>query len=72
MIVVTGEFRMPVERRAEAVAAMERVNSYHPLGRIGTPEDIANLAAFLSSDLAGNITGANIPVDGGLTTRLMH
>jgi NAD(P)-dependent dehydrogenase (short-subunit alcohol dehydrogenase family) len=53
-------------------AAMERVNSYHPLGRIGTPQDIANMVAFLSSDLAANITGANITIDGGLTTRLMH
>jgi NAD(P)-dependent dehydrogenase (short-subunit alcohol dehydrogenase family) len=53
-------------------AAMERVNSYHPLGRIGTPEDIGAMVAFLASDLAGNITGANITIDGGLTARLMH
>jgi NAD(P)-dependent dehydrogenase (short-subunit alcohol dehydrogenase family) len=53
-------------------ATMERVNSYHPLGRIGTPEDIGAMVAFLASDLAGNITGANITIDGGLTARLMH
>ncbi len=35
-----------------------------PLGRIGTPEDIANAYLFLASDLASYITGAILPVDG--------
>lgn len=38
-----------------------------PLGRLGTPEDIANMALFLASDEAAYVTGANIPVDGGMT-----
>jgi 3-oxoacyl-[acyl-carrier protein] reductase len=36
-----------------------------PLGRWGTPEDIANAVTFLASDRAGFIVGANIDVDGG-------
>ena len=36
-----------------------------PLGRIGTPEEIASAIAFLASDAAGYINGADIPVDGG-------
>lgn len=36
-----------------------------PLGRVGTPEDVANAVLFLASDEAAHITGANIPVDGG-------
>jgi 3-oxoacyl-[acyl-carrier protein] reductase len=37
-----------------------------PVGRYGEPEDVASLVCFLSSPLAGYITGAVIPVDGGL------
>jgi glucose 1-dehydrogenase len=37
-----------------------------PLGRLGTPEDVAALAAFLASDEAAYITGSTYAVDGGL------
>ena len=37
-----------------------------PLGRMGTPQDIANMVAFLASDLASYITGATLHVNGGL------
>jgi NAD(P)-dependent dehydrogenase (short-subunit alcohol dehydrogenase family) len=51
---------------------MARVNGFHPLGRIGKPEEIGNLIIFLASEFSSFITGANILIDGGLTTRLMH
>lgn len=43
----------------------EHLERIHPVGRIGSPEDVAGVAAFLASDDASFITGANILVDGG-------
>lgn len=42
-----------------------------PLGRLGEPAEIAAVACFLASDRAGYVTGAVIPVDGGLTRNLL-
>jgi NAD(P)-dependent dehydrogenase (short-subunit alcohol dehydrogenase family) len=48
---------------------LESVKRATPLGREQTPADIGNLAAFLASSLAENITGQWISVDGGITLR---
>lgn len=44
------------------------LQSLYPLGRIGEPDDVAGAAVFLASDYARWLTGAILPVDGGLTT----
>ena len=56
----------------DPLATMARVNALHPLGRIGTPQDIGYLVTFLASDYSSFISGSNITIDGGLTARLMH
>lgn len=43
-----------------------RFGKAHPLGRIGNPEEVAELAAFLASDNAAFCTGGDYLVDGGL------
>jgi NAD(P)-dependent dehydrogenase (short-subunit alcohol dehydrogenase family) len=69
-----GSIRTPMLARSAAhfapdlpaEKAFERFGSSHPLGRIGTPEEVAELAAFLASDKAGFCTGGDYLVDGGL------
>ena len=43
--------------------------SLHPIGRLGKPEEVAELVIWLSSANASFVTGAYIPVDGGYLTR---
>lgn len=52
-----------ISQMGEEVLNRDRANTY--LGRLGRPEDIANMAAFLLSDAASYITGQTIRVDGG-------
>jgi len=53
---------MPVEAYD---AFLERSKATHPLGRVGTPEEVADLIAFLASPKAGWITGGTFAIDGG-------
>lgn len=52
---------------ANSAQIKEGMGKAHPLGKAIDPADTAAAAMFLASDLAGNITGVNLPVDGGLT-----
>lgn len=43
-----------------------------PVGRVGNPNDIANMVLYLCSDMAGFITGENICIDGGMTKQMIY
>jgi NAD(P)-dependent dehydrogenase (short-subunit alcohol dehydrogenase family) len=64
-VVVTNLHRRSGVNEANYAAFLERSKQTHPLGRPGTPEEIADLIAFLASDRAGWITGETISIDGG-------
>lgn len=57
------------EARQDPARDWARLESIHPLGRIGQPEEIASVVAFLCSSGAGFVTGAAWNVDGGLSAR---
>ena len=44
----------------------------HPAGRVGSPDDIADMVVFLCSEKAGFITGQNIIIDGGMTKQMIY
>ena len=65
MIVAPGGVWDTVPRRHSAETMDRFYERVLPMGRFGDPEAVGSLVAFLSSDRAGMITGACIPVDGG-------
>src|SRR5215204_307244 len=72
--IAPGTLRTPAweERRRANPEVFERLNRWYPLGRVGEPEDVAGAALFLASGDAAWITGAVLPVDGGLTAGNMQ
>lgn len=51
------------------VTTREMMDPLHPIGRIGTPDEVAELIVWLCSPSASFITGASVPVDGGYTAQ---
>lgn len=77
-----GHIRVrPREETAQRMAAreipypqartVEELEAMHPLGRVGTPEEIAEAVAFLASPASSFITGAALVADGGLTIQVL-
>jgi 3-oxoacyl-[acyl-carrier protein] reductase len=65
--------RIDTARQAEALAGKSRSEYIEsiPLRRFGQPAEVAKVVAFLASDAGSYVTGAVIPVDGGLTRSLL-
>jgi len=53
-------------------AHSEQDKTQHPVGRVGTPEDIAEMVLFLCSEKAGFITGEPIAIDGGMSRLMIY
>jgi NAD(P)-dependent dehydrogenase (short-subunit alcohol dehydrogenase family) len=49
--------------------AMAWMNGAHPMGRIGTPDEIAAPVLFLFSDASAFVTGTDLMIDGGFTAQ---
>jgi NAD(P)-dependent dehydrogenase (short-subunit alcohol dehydrogenase family) len=62
----TEQMRTYLESHADPEGRRAEVVRLHPIGRIGRPEEVAAAAAFLASDDASFVTGAELAVDGGL------
>jgi NAD(P)-dependent dehydrogenase (short-subunit alcohol dehydrogenase family) len=59
-----------IGRAADPAAELQRLCALYPLGRIASPEDVANAAVFLASDESTFITGTDLLIDGGLLAKV--
>ena len=68
--VVPGTIETTLTRRlTDDPETRAKLVALHPIGRIGTPEDMAGIAVFLASDESRFATGAHFHVDGGISVR---
>lgn len=64
----TPSMRRALNDEPDSDHVLEYMASLHPIGRMGTSRDVADAFVYLASDEAAWVTGAVLPVDGGLTT----
>ena len=58
-----------LEAQGDPEKSREAFNEMHPVGRVGTIKEVANVFVFLASDQSSFVTGANYTVDGGLSVK---
>ncbi|MBK6658951.1 MAG: SDR family oxidoreductase [Proteobacteria bacterium] len=59
-------------RKRDMPAIYEAALAQNPMGRMGTPAEVANAVVFVASPAASFVTGANLVVDGGFTRRVQY
>lgn len=64
-----GYIETPILDAARAAGRMDFLRALHPIGRLGRPEEVAEVASFLASDAASFVTGVAMPVDGGYSAQ---
>ena len=62
--------RDPVQQRLEPLSVFD--HAQHPVGRVGTVEDVAAQGAWLLSDAAGFVTGQEVVIDGGMSRKMIY
>lgn len=65
----TFQLEQYLSQKSDPEGAWSEVKSYHPIGRVGEPEEVAAAAVFFASNKSSFVTGANLAVDGGLLVR---
>ncbi len=68
--IATDDWRKPSTRRTPKLSKQD--HAQHPVGRVGTPQDIGGLAVYLLSAQSGFITGQHFVVDGGMTLKMQY
>ena len=59
-----------LESRSDPAAARDALSRLHPVGRVGQPTDVGDLAVYLASERSGFLTGEIVVLDGGRTAQL--
>jgi NAD(P)-dependent dehydrogenase (short-subunit alcohol dehydrogenase family) len=68
--IATDEFAPRGRRKKPRLRPAD--HAQHPTGRVGQPEDVAGLCAWLLSDEAAFVTGQNLVIDGGMTRKMIY
>lgn len=68
--IATAELAPRDQRRPPKLSKAD--HAQHPVGRVGKPEDVASLCAWLLSEEAGFMTGQNVITDGGMTRKMIY
>ena len=68
--IATDAWRKPSARRQPKLSKQD--HAQHPAGRVGTPEDIGQLAVYLLSTHSAFVTGQHFVIDGGMTVKMQY